>query len=240
MKRLQAALLVLLFLVSRVLADEPKGDVKETRISAPNGVTIKVRMQGPYDIEIPLQTVCYFRHNKDGDKTLGAALELDTRLGGVIAALRDRNEFIGDELETLLLAPRRDTITPKQLLLIGLGDEESLSIEKMEAVGRVALRESARLGASRAAFAPLIRDQGNEKFETGDVAKSVLKGVLLAYDTEQRLQKEGHSKPFKLEEWVQEAGPKYFDETVAGAQKAIDEAKAEISKRGERAYSSKK
>src|SRR4030095_2497385 len=107
MKRLRAALLVLLLLMSRVHAEEPQGEVKETRVSAPNGVTIRVRMQGPYDIDIPLQTVCYFRQKKDGDKTMGAALELDKRLGGVIAALRDRNEFIGDELETLLLSPHR-------------------------------------------------------------------------------------------------------------------------------------
>jgi hypothetical protein len=48
--------------------------------------------------------------------------------------------------------------------------------------------------------------------------------MLLAYDTEKRLQKEGVSNNFTLDEWNVEAGPKYFDETVGGVQKAIDEA----------------
>jgi hypothetical protein len=38
----------------------------------------------------------------------------------------------------------------------------------MERVGRVALREAARLGATKVAFAPLIRDQGNSKFPAGE------------------------------------------------------------------------
>jgi hypothetical protein len=61
-------------------------------------------------------------------------------------------------------------------------------------VGRVSLREAARLGVSRVAFAPLIRDQGNKKLGTGEVETAVVRGMLLAYDTEERLQKQGLSK----------------------------------------------
>lgn len=230
-----------LFLFAPLLrAEEPKAEVKETAIAAPNGVTIKVRMQGPYDIETPLQVVCYFRHKEGGDKTLGAAVELDKRLRGVIASLRDRKEFVGNELETLLLSPPDGTIKAKRLLLVGLGEEDMISLDKMEGVGRVALREAGRLGVNRAAFAPLIRDQGNGKFPTSDVAKSVLTGMLLAYDTEKRLVKEGLAKDFSLEEWVQEAGPQYFDETVAAARQAVDGAKSAIAKRGSSAYATSK
>src|SRR5207253_264271 len=135
----------------------------------------------------------------------GGPVELDKRLGGVITNLRDRGEFAGDELETLVL-DTRGKIPARQLLLIGLGDEESLSLEKMERIGRAAYREAAKLGAAKAAFAPLIRDQGNDKLPTGDVARSVVRGLLLARDTDLRLQKEGLSKKFALEEWVEEAG----------------------------------
>ena len=124
-----------------------------------------------------------------------------------------------------------DTIKPKMLLLIGLGDEDLLSLEPMERVGKVALREAAKLGVKRAAFAPLIRDQGNSKLGTGDVEQAVSKGVLLAYDTEKRLQKEGLAKSFTLEEWVVEAGPDYFDDTVKGIERGIEEAKATAAKR---------
>jgi hypothetical protein len=76
----------------------------------------------------------------------------------------------------------------------------------MERVDRVSLREAARLGISRVAYAPLIRDQGNSKFGTGDVAAAFLRGVLLAYDTEKRLQKEGLANKFNLEQWNVEVG----------------------------------
>src|SRR5207253_2201365 len=126
------------------------------------------------------------------------------------------------------------------LLLIGLGDEASLSLDKMERVGRVAVREAARLGARKVAFAPLLRDQGNSALGTGDVAGAVLRGVLLAYDTEKRLQKEGQAKAYTLDEWLQEAGPAYFDETVAAAKKAAADASAAIAARPPAPYAAGK
>ena len=122
---------------------------------------------------------------------------------------------------------------------MGLGDEESLSLERMERVGRVALREAAKLGVKRAAFAPLIRDQGNSKLGAGDVEQAVTKGLLLAYDTEKRLQKEGLAR-VSLEEWVVEAGPDYFDDTVKGIKKGIERANAEAAKRSSAPYGNAK
>ena len=166
----------------------------------------------------------------------GAAVELGKHLGGVIASLRERGEFIGDDLETILITPPQGSIKAKTLLLIGLGDEATLSLEMMERVGRVAIREAARLGVKKVAFAPLIRDQGNSKFGTGDVTAAVLRGVLLAYDTEKRLQKEGLGKTFTLDEWWHEAGPTFFDESVGAAQKAVKDADAAISARPSAPY----
>lgn len=135
-----------------------------------------------------------------------------------------------------LLTPPKGTIKPKLLLLIGLGDEDLPSLERMERVGRVALREAGRVGVKRAAFAPLIRDQGNSKFGTGEVAQAIMKGILLAYDTEKRLHKERLAKPFTLEEWVVEEGADYFDDTLKGVQLGIEKAKAEIAKRTTEPY----
>jgi hypothetical protein len=195
-------------------------------------VTIKVRMEGPSTADTPLQVVCYFKYSPEGIKRMGGApVELDKRLGGVVASLRERGEFVGDQLETILITPPRDSINAKALLLVGLGDENGLSLELMEAVGRVSLREAVRLRAGRVAFAPLIRDQGNSKFGTGDVETAVVRGMLLAYDTEKRLQKEGLSKDFTFEQWNVEAGPMYFDETVTGVRKAIEEAAKVIKER---------
>ncbi len=212
---------------------------KETSVTATGGTKVTVRMQGPYDAEVPLQVVCYFKHKESGDKTFGAAVALDEKLGGLIGSLRTRGEFGGDELETLLVDVPPGTIKPNRLLLIGLGEESSLALDRMERVGRVALREGVKVGATRMAFAPLIRDQGNDKIRAGDVAKAVVRGVLLAYDTERRLQKQGFAKPFTLEEWVMEAGPAFYDETVAAVKKAVAQAGSSAETRDPKPYSSK-
>ena len=237
MRLTRSSLLLIIVLVTGFGAparsDEGKDGVKEKALQAPYNVSIKVRMEGPYTADAPLQVVCYFKYTPEGAKKMfDAPVELDKRLGGVIASLRGRGQFVGERLETILITPPKDSIKAKTLLLVGLGDEDGLSLNLMEAVGRVSLREAARLGASRVAFAPLIRDQGNTKFGTGEVARSVVRGMLLAYDTEKRLQKEGLSKDFTLAQWNVEAGPKYFDDTVEGVQKAIEESAKAIENRG--------
>jgi hypothetical protein len=222
-------------------SDEGKDGVKEKALDALNKVKLRVRMEGPYTADVPLQVVCYFKYTPEGAKRMfDAPVELDKRLGGVIASLRERGEFGGDQLETILITPPKDSIKAKALLLVGLGDEGALSLKLIEAVGRVSLREATRLGASRVAFAPLIRDQGNTKIPTGEVERAVVRGMLLAYDTEKRLQKEGLAKPYTLEEWWLEAGPAYFDETVAGVQKASAEATELIKARESKPYASGK
>ncbi|MDG3004930.1 M17 family peptidase N-terminal domain-containing protein [Paludisphaera mucosa] len=210
--------------------------VREEALQAPGGLPVKVRMEGPYTADVALQIVCYFRHKPAGDVTKGAAVELDRHLGGVVAALRDRGEFAGEALETILIVPPKDAIKARSLLLIGLGDEGSLSLERMEQVGKVALREAVRLRADRVAFAPLIRDQGDSRIATGAVAQAVARGAFLAYDTEKRLQAQGLAAPWTLEGWEVEAGPAYFDETVVGLRKAVEEAGSAIAARGDKPY----
>jgi hypothetical protein len=232
----RAPLLALVVLFSAGLcarSDDSNGAVKETALDGPLGVKIKVRMEGPYTAETPLQVVCFFKYTPEGVKKMsGAPVELDKELRGVIGSLRERGEFAAEPLETILITPPQGTIKANALLLIGLGAENGLSQELLEGVGRTALREAARLGINRVAFAPLIRDQRSSKFGTGEVETAVVRGMLLAYDTERRLQKAGFSKEFALEAWNVEAGPTYFDETVAGIRKAIDQANKSIESRG--------
>jgi hypothetical protein len=229
------ALVLVGTMLPRLGADEQ--DVKEKAFDAPNDMKIKVRMEGPYTADVPLQIVCYFKYTPEGAKRMtGAPVELDKRLGGAIASLRERGEFTGDELETLFIIPPKGTIKAQALLLIGLGPEDNLSLKVMECVGRVGVREAANLGVKRVAFAPLIRDQGNSKLPVGDVEIAVVRGVLLAYDTQKRLQKEGLAKPFTLNEWIVEAGSQYFDETATAAEKAIQKATTALKDRNAEPY----
>src|SRR4051794_3720331 len=101
-----AIVLVLGNLAALARPDDPPGAVKEKALDAPHQVKIKVRMEGPYTADAPLQVVCYFKYTAERAKRMsGAPVELDKRLGGVIGALRSRGEFVGDPLETLLLTP---------------------------------------------------------------------------------------------------------------------------------------
>ena len=67
-----------------------------------------------------------------------------------------------------------------------------------------------------------------------------MKGIILAYDTEMRLQKQGLSPQFKIKEYILESGPQFFEETVAGVARGVEEATAEIARRESAPYSSNK
>lgn len=232
------AVALCLLLQSAPLYSAGQQEVKELTFPSPNDVNMKLRMEGPTTADVPLQVVCYFKYTPEGAKRMtGAPVELDKELGGAIGALRERGEFVGEALESILIIPRAGSIKAKALLLIGLGEESALTTKLMESVGRVAVREAARIGADRVAFAPLIRDQGNTAQDVGDVERAVTRGVILVYDTEKRLQREGLAKPFVLREWIVEAGPAYFDSTATGIEQGIDDAKATIAKRAATPYS---
>jgi len=239
---MRTAVVVLLLTCGLILApsharSSASDDVKETTIGGPDGLAIKVRMEGPYTADAPLQVVSCFRYATESAKRMsGAPIELDKRLGGVIASLRERGEFVGDELESVLIIPKERSIKANALLLIGLADEAALSVATMERVGKVALREATRLGVRKAGFAPLIRDQGNSSVPAGEIAQAVARGVILARDTEIRLAKEGLGQGRTLEEWVMEAGPKYLDETVDGVRRSIDSAATVIAARPKAPY----
>src|SRR5215468_219505 len=134
-------------------------------------------MVGPYAAETDVQIFCAFQHNPADDK-----------LRGLLSALRNRGDFVGEAGETILLNTWPGSITPKRVLVIGLGPEKNLSLDTLRLVGRVAAREAVRLHAADVAFAPVIRDQGNSVLDVGDGDRAAVEQVLLAYDAEKRLQ----------------------------------------------------
>src|SRR5205085_9821204 len=123
-------------------------EVKEKAFDAPHKLKIKVRMEGPYTADVPLQIVCYFKYTPEGVKRMsGAPVELDKKLGGVIAALRERGEFAGGRFDTLCITAPKNSIKAKALLLVGLGPENELYLKLLEGVGQAGLRDAATRGA---------------------------------------------------------------------------------------------
>src|SRR5439155_2213373 len=62
------ALAFLAGLAGLARSGDDKTEVKEQSLEASNGVTVKVRMEGPYTADVPLQVVCYFKYTPEGAK----------------------------------------------------------------------------------------------------------------------------------------------------------------------------
>lgn len=212
----------------------------EKSFDGPDGLKVKVRVMVPQDQETDLLFLCFFKHKERGDTVLATIQKFDERLGGLIASLRNRGQFHGDELETILINPPAGSIKAKKLMLLGLGEADKLSLPTMRRIGTVAMREAARLGVKSAAFGAAIRDQGNTMYPTGDVGREVLLGAILAFDTEKRLQKEGHNAGLALEEWILLAGPQYFNEVAPVAAQTVPAAVAEARARSNEPFSTRK
>src|SRR6266550_5522985 len=174
--------------------------------AAPRGQTISVEMIGPVTQSTDLQIICVLKHDPAGDKYIEAMDDLNQKLHRILSNLRERGEFAGELGETLLLTPPANSITPKRLLLIGIGEESALSLDRLTLVGGIAARESARLGAANVSFAPTLRDQGSSRIDVGDGDAEFVRGWILAYDTELRLQEQGLSPAGSVASLTIEAG----------------------------------
>ena len=108
----------------------PKENVFETR---PFGIKISVKMVGPYMEDADLQIICLFKHKPTGDTYLGAAKDSDAHLGGLLSALRNRGEFVGELGETILFTPPKGSMPAKRFMVIGLGDESEMKHYESEA-----------------------------------------------------------------------------------------------------------
>jgi len=211
----------------------PKENVFEAK---PLGIKLSIKMIGPYTQKADLQIICLFKHKDSGDTYQGAAKETDAHLGGLLSALRNRGEFVGELGETFLFTPSKDSIPAKRFMVIGLGDEKDLSLDSLKLVGRVAAREAVRLKAKHVAWAPVIRDEGNTTIEVGLGDRTFIEELLSAYDTEKRLQAQGLAPKFSIEDVVIEAGPSYFDSAVKQVGEGIDSVNAELAKRDAAPY----
>jgi len=203
----------------------------EKSFPAGDGLTLTVRATKPQDLDCDLQIMGYFRHKPSGDTVLSVIVDFDKMMGGPIKALRDRGEFVGEELETIVLTPAAGVMKPKKVLLIGYGDESKFSLDVMRRVATTATREAVRLGAKKAAFAPALFDQGYDKLHAKEVAATFLHGVVPAFDTEKRLQKQGLAGPPALAEIILEAGPTHFADVIAGVTQGLEAAKADLRRR---------
>src|ERR1700675_2752855 len=182
--------------VEASFATEANSDPAKKPFEAPHGLKVSIKMVGPYTEPADLQIICLLKHKSSGDTYQGAAKDTDAHLNGLLSALRNRGEFVGELGETFLFTPPKDSIPAKSFMVIGLGDEKDLSLESLRVIGRIAAREAVRLKARHVAWAPVIRDEGNTTIEVGLGDRTFVEEMFFAYDTEKRLQSQGLAPKF--------------------------------------------
>jgi hypothetical protein len=235
-KILVSSLAVALLVATASAADSSAAPKENIFATKPLGIKLSIKMVGPCSEAADLQIVCLFKHKPAGDTCQGAAKETDEKLGGILSALRNRREFVGELGETILFTPPKGSIPAKRFMVIGLGDETDLSLDTLRIIGRIAGREAVRLKAKHVAWAPVIRDEGNSTIEVGEGDRAFVEQMLSAYDTEKRLQAQGLAPKFSIEGFVIEAGPGYFDSVVKQVGEGIDSITAELRQRGATPY----
>lgn len=108
------------------------------------GMPVQVLVQSPADTNTELQIICLFQSVPE-NALHGSLIEINQKLQGLLEPIRKPSLFRGDLGETLLIAPSTGNLAAKNLLIIGLGDSETFTPQRMELVGTIAYRESERL-----------------------------------------------------------------------------------------------
>lgn len=177
----------LLFAAASLVAQTPPVPVE-----VPGSFPVELLVQSPAATKTELQVICLF-HADPQTKLQGSLSEIDEKLGGLLSNIRKQNLFAGNLGETLLIAPKPNTIPARKLLLVGLGDIKSFSPEREQEVGFIVFEEAKRLAVAHPFFAPTVLDGGKSGMDTGAVADQFLRGFLRAKASEDALVRAGIS-----------------------------------------------
>jgi hypothetical protein len=193
-------------------------------LAVKEGLEISVSVESPAEMDTRLQ-VLYFFEYREGEKHSASHDELDRKLHGVIQELRQSGKFAARPLETLVLAPLPYSIRPRQLLLIGLGKPEELSLDLLQSAGRVAMREALRLGVRQYAQMFDWCDDANSTLTVGEIARNLIEGALSAYAVEKELQSRGLADEQPMTRITLLTASATYKETVQGVKNAISNAR---------------
>src|SRR5580658_3370788 len=183
-------------------------------------IPIRVFAQSPAVADTYLQVVCLFR-SSPVNKLQGALAEINDKLTGLLDRVRSPQLFRGELGETVLLTPPKNSIGARKLLIVGLGDSQTFSPQRMQLVGEIVYTEASRLGVKNPFFAPTVLDGGVSRFTTGQVSEQVIAGFLHAAETEKLVNEASNSSSQAIGSLTYLAGQQHADDTRAGIERAI-------------------
>jgi len=197
------------------------GEAKPTTLEVPNApVPTRILVQSPAETDTELQIICLFESTPQN--TLhGSLVEANEKLKGLLDKIRKPALFRGELGETIVIVPPVGSLGARKLLIIGLGDSQNVTLERMELVGSIVYRESNRLGVAHPFFAPTILDGGVTKFNTGDVAERFYAGFLRAVRLDKLLKDDGAAPAPAVQDLTFLAGATHSADTQHGFERAI-------------------
>lgn len=176
--------------------------------------------------QVDLSSGCMFAHEASDNGPTGGLRHLDIALSGALTGLRREGLFLASPMETLLISQPPESIAAGTLLLIGLGDPASWTIERTADAAAMAARTAMQQGAESAAFAPSILDGGLTTGVTEGMPAVMVKAVLSVIDTQYRLAELGLAAVPSLCRWVFDVGASRFDGVVEHFRAALVSARA--------------
>jgi hypothetical protein len=160
-----------------IMTDTLHAQAERLPIGHVDGVDFDVVAWGPAQADVDFSVACMFEHELDGAPIAGGLLGLDTALGGKLTALRASGDFLAQPMETLLISLPPATLPARAVLVIGLGQPETLDSDRMRRATRVAMREAIRHGARSMAFAPSVLDGGHTDNAGLDMPRVMMQGM---------------------------------------------------------------
>jgi cytosol aminopeptidase family protein len=222
-RRYSLALLVAISipcLIQNTQAQTPATPSKPTEIQIPNApIPTRILVQSPAETDTDLQIICLFQ-SAPQNTFHGSLLETNEKLKGLLDKIRSAILFRGDLGETLLITPPAGSLHARKLLIIGLGDSETFTLQRLELVGTIAYNEANRLGVAHPFFAPTLLDGGVTRFNAGQAAESFVTGFLRAART-QKILEAGSSQGQAIQDLTFLAGPTHAADAKQGIERAF-------------------
>ena len=181
------------------------------------GVRIEVAPRDAVSAEVSVASVGVFTHeigqDRPGGGPGGGLGHLDAALGGAITRLRADGIFRAGPGEVLTLSAPAPPIHAATILAIGLGDPTAWTPAAMRPAVATAVRETIRLDAASAAFAPSLLDSGLLPTMLDGTPEAMLAGLFDAL---------ADRRPATLSRWVFCVGGARFDDRVDAFRAAFD------------------
>ncbi|MBC7866099.1 MAG: hypothetical protein H7X88_01080 [Gloeobacteraceae cyanobacterium ES-bin-316] len=146
-----------------------------------NPLHISVLVKGPGAVETDLVIAGFFEYEPGEAELIEGAKQLNDGLQSLVMKFRTDGSFSGKTGKTFLFKTPENTIPAKNVMLIGLGEKQYFTLDKMKTVGCMALRKAIASSFYNIAFAPEVSDEGVLIFTASEVAAAFTEGAMNEY-----------------------------------------------------------